>query len=87
VTVEGQQHRGVQGRLSDRFGTGGRAAYGLAGCAVAIGLCGLAAYLTKQPMLFPSLGPSALLFFENQPRLSPAPTTPSSAISSASWPA
>ena len=25
---------------------------------------GLAAYLTKQPLLFPSLGPAALLFFQ-----------------------
>jgi CBS domain-containing membrane protein len=62
---------GLQGRLSGRFGTGGRAAYGFAGSAVAIALCGLAAYLAKQPMLFPSLGPSALLFFEK-------PTAPES---------
>jgi CBS-domain-containing membrane protein len=71
VTVEDEQHRGMQDRLIDRFGTGGRAAYGFAGCAAAIGLCGLAAYLVKQPMLFPSLGPSALLFFEQ-------PTAPES---------
>jgi CBS domain-containing membrane protein len=38
---------------------------------VAVALCGLAAYLFKQPMLFPSLGPSALLFFEQ-------PTAPES---------
>jgi CBS domain-containing membrane protein len=71
VAVEDEQHKGLQGRLSDRFGAGGRAAYGFAGSAVAIGLCGLAAYLSKQPMLFPSLGPSALLFFEK-------PTAPES---------
>jgi hypothetical protein len=58
----------MQGCLIDRYGTGGRAAYGFAGCAVAITLCGLAAYLAKQPMLFPSLGPSALLFFGRFPR-------------------
>src|SRR5215217_3821202 len=40
-------------------------------CAVAVALCGLAAYLFKQPMLFPSLEPSALLFFEQ-------PTAPES---------
>jgi CBS domain-containing membrane protein len=71
VTVEDEQHQGIQGHLSDRFGVGGRAAYGSAGSAVTIALCGLAAYLAKQPMLFPSLGPSALLFFEK-------PTAPES---------
>ena len=38
---------------------------------MAVALCGLAAYLFKQPMLFPSLGPSALLFLEK-------PTAPES---------
>ncbi|MFL6186272.1 MAG: HPP family protein [Actinomycetes bacterium] len=71
MAVEDEQHKGLQGRLSDRFGTAGGTAYGFAGCAVAITLCGLAAYLAKQPMLFPSLGPSALLFFEK-------PTAPES---------
>jgi hypothetical protein len=42
-----------------------------AGCAIGIAVCGLAAYLAKQPLLFPSLGPSALLFFEK-------PTAPES---------
>ncbi len=32
------QERGLQRRLSDYFGPGGRAAYGFAGCVVAIGL-------------------------------------------------
>jgi CBS-domain-containing membrane protein len=71
VAVQDEQYKGLQGRLSDRFGTAGGTAYGFAGCAVAITLCGLAAYLAKQPMLFPSLGPSALLFFEK-------PTAPES---------
>jgi CBS-domain-containing membrane protein len=71
MTVEGERPKGIQGRLTDRFGSGGRAAYGFAGCAVVIAVCGLAAHLAKQPMLFPSLGPSALLFFEQ-------PTAPES---------
>jgi CBS domain-containing membrane protein len=71
MTVEGEQPRGIPGRLTDRFGTAGGAAYGFVGCAVAIAVCGLAAYLARQPMLFPSLGPSALLFFEK-------PTAPES---------
>jgi CBS domain-containing membrane protein len=71
MTVEGERPNELQGRLTDRFGSGGRAAYGFAGCAVVIAVCGLAAHLAKQPMLFPSLGPSALLFFEK-------PTAPES---------
>ncbi|HEU4896386.1 MAG TPA: HPP family protein [Actinomycetota bacterium] len=71
MSVEGQQHDGLQGRLAGRFGPGGGAVYGFAGCAIGIAVCGLAAYLAKQPLLFPSLGPSALLFFEK-------PTAPES---------
>src|SRR5215218_9481038 len=71
MTVEGDRPNEIQGRLIDRFGSGGRAAYGFAGCAVVIAVCGLAAHLARQPMLFPSLGPSALLFFEK-------PTAPES---------
>ena len=71
MPAEDEQPKGLQGRLSDRFGPGGGAAYGFAGCAVAIALCGLAAYLANQPILFPRLGPSALLFFEK-------PTAPES---------
>ena len=36
-------------REPNRCNTAGRAAYGFAGCAVAIALCGLAAYMAKQP--------------------------------------
>jgi CBS domain-containing membrane protein len=71
MPAEDEQPQGLHERLADRFGVGGRAAHGSAGCAVAVALCGLAAYLFKQPMLFPSLGPSALLFFEQ-------PTAPES---------
>jgi CBS domain-containing membrane protein len=71
MPVEDERPKGIPGRLTDRFGPGGGAAYGFAGCAVAIAVCGLAAHLARQPMLFPSLGPSALLFFEK-------PTAPES---------
>ncbi len=33
-------------------------------CLLALVVSGLAAYLLKQPLLFPSLGPTAFLFFE-----------------------
>ena len=40
------------------------ALYTFAACVPAAAVSGLAAYLTKQPLLFPSLGPTAFLFFE-----------------------
>ena len=53
-----KERHGLHRRLVERFG-------GRAGEAVyAFFACGLAAYLAKQPFLFPSLGPTALLFFE-----------------------
>ena len=57
--------RGLHGRLTERFGgRAGEAIYAFAACLLALGISGLAAYLAKQPLLFPSLGPTALLFFE-----------------------
>ena len=56
---------GLHGRLVERFGGRvGEAVYAFVACLLALGLSGLAAYLAKQPLLFPSLGPTALLFFE-----------------------
>ncbi|CAA9490591.1 MAG: hypothetical protein AVDCRST_MAG12-2068 [uncultured Rubrobacteraceae bacterium] len=58
-------HDGLHGRLVERFGSRvGEAVYAFVACLLALGLSGLAAYLAKQPLLFPSLGPTALLFFE-----------------------
>jgi CBS domain-containing membrane protein len=42
----------------------GDALYAFVACALAVAVSGLAAYFTRQPLLFPSLGPTALLFFE-----------------------
>jgi CBS domain-containing membrane protein len=56
---------GLHRRLAERFGDrAGEAAYAFFACGLALGTSGLAAYLAKQPLLFPSLGPTALLFFE-----------------------
>lgn len=41
---------------------GGGAPYAFLTCAVALGISGLAAHALRQPLLFPSLGPTALLF-------------------------
>jgi CBS domain-containing membrane protein len=57
-------HRyGLQHWLAERFGVAGDALYTFAAGVVAIAVSGLAAYLLKQPLLFPSLGPTALLIF------------------------
>ena len=57
-------YHGVHEKLVDRFGTKGDALYTFAACGLALAVSGLAAWLFKQPLLFPSLGPTALLFFE-----------------------
>jgi CBS domain-containing membrane protein len=63
VTEEG--YHGLRKRLVERFGTrGGEASYNFFGCLLALAVSGLAAYLFKEPLLFPSLGPTAFLFFE-----------------------
>ena len=54
-------HASLVGRLGERWG---EALYTFACCLLALGVSGFAAYLTKQPLLFPSLRPTALLFFE-----------------------
>jgi CBS domain-containing membrane protein len=61
--VEGEDRLGFHERLVDCFGERwGKAIYTFAACLLA--LSGLAAYFTGQPLLFPSLGPTAFLFFE-----------------------
>ena len=62
--------------LVQRFGTGGEALYAFIAALLAIAFSGAAAYLFKQPLLFPSLGPSVFLFFETPlaPNASPRNT-------------
>jgi CBS-domain-containing membrane protein len=63
--VPEKERHGLHRRLAERFGDrAGEAAYAFFACGLALGTSGLAAYLAKQPLLFPSLGPTALLFFE-----------------------
>jgi CBS domain-containing membrane protein len=57
-------YHGVHEKLVERYGRAGDALYTFVACMIALAVSGLAAYLTKQPLLFPSLGPAALLFFE-----------------------
>jgi CBS domain-containing membrane protein len=58
-------HDGFRERLVDRFGQRwGEATYTFVTCLIAVAVSGIAAYLAKQPLLFPSLGLTAFLFFE-----------------------
>lgn len=63
--MDGSGPPGPGGWLVRRFGDAGKAAYAFVSCALALTVSGLAAYLMKQPLLFPSLGPTAFLFFES----------------------
>jgi CBS domain-containing membrane protein len=62
--------------LALRSGNGGVAIYTFVGCMVTLGVSGLAAFVAKEPLLFPSLGPTAFLFFESpaSPQASPRNT-------------
>lgn len=62
--MAGNGYHGVHEKVVERFGVWGDALYTFFACTLALAVSGLAAYLTKQPLLFPSLGPAALLFFE-----------------------
>lgn len=55
----------LRGSLVGRFGDGGAAVYTFVACLISLGISGLAAYFARQPLLFPSLGPTAFLFFES----------------------
>ena len=54
---------GLHKTLVDRYDVRGDALYTFGGCLIALAISGLAAYLLKQPLLFPSLGPTTLLIF------------------------
>lgn len=54
--------------LNDRFGQRGIAFYAFLGCLSLIALIGITGLLLNRPMLFPSLGPTAILFFERGQR-------------------
>ncbi len=70
--MAGGEYHGVREQLVDRFGAEkGETIYTFVTCALALAVSGLAAWLFRQPLLFPSLGPTALLFFE-QPLAEPS---------------
>ena len=56
--------RGVNAWLYRRWGNRGNAVYTFAGGLLTIGLSGTLAWLLEEPLVFPSLGATAFLFFE-----------------------
>jgi len=59
-------YHGLHGKLVDRFGERtGEAIYSLVASTLAVGVSAFLAWFFKQPLLFPSLGPTAYLFFES----------------------
>ena len=59
-----REYPGFHGKLVDRFGVAGDALYVFVACLLALGISGLAAYFFREPLFFPSLGPTAFLLFE-----------------------
>ena len=59
-----EEHHGFHRLLVERLGERwGEALYTIVTCLLALAVSGLAAYAFRQPLLFPSLGPRALLLF------------------------
>lgn len=55
----------VLGRLTSSYGRFGAGCYGAILCMVTVAVLGIVGLATHQPWLFPSLGPTVLLFFES----------------------
>src|SRR4051812_17224935 len=66
----------VRQRMISSKGSVGAAAYAAALCLVVLAIAGAVGLLTKLPWLFPSLGPTVMLFFESpqQPAARPVNT-------------
>ena len=69
-------HGGLLGAAEDRAGRAGGGAYAFTLCLLVMGAAGLVGLLVHQPFLFPSLGPTLMLFFESprQPAAAPRNT-------------
>lgn len=64
--MTGNEYHGLHKRLVERFGaTVGEALYSFIASALAVGVSAVAAWFFELPLLFPSLGPTAYLFFES----------------------
>jgi CBS domain-containing membrane protein len=60
-----EEYHGFHKRLVERLGSKrGESVYTFVACLLALAVSGVVAWLFEQPLLFPSLGPTAFLFFE-----------------------
>jgi CBS-domain-containing membrane protein len=64
---------GVLARAEERAGRAGGAVYAFLLCAAALAAVGVVALVVGQPYLFPSLGPTVMLFFESPMQKASAP--------------
>jgi CBS-domain-containing membrane protein len=64
---------GFKGWLATRLGHSGAALFAFIGCLAAVALVGVVGLWLAWPLLFPSLGPTVLLFFEKEPKPSSWP--------------
>lgn len=64
-----QDPSGFKKWLDKHYDQKGMAFYAFAGCLLTMILLGLTALLLQWPLLFPSLGPTVILFFERGQRL------------------
>ncbi|KOT37823.1 hypothetical protein ADK41_17570 [Streptomyces caelestis] len=64
---------GLLQAAEERMGRIGAGAYACALCGTVLALCGLVGLLVHQPFLFPSLGPTVMLFFESPRQPASAP--------------
>jgi CBS-domain-containing membrane protein len=63
--MDEEGYHGLRKQLVERLGIRwGEVLYNFVGCLLALLVSGLAASVLKEPLLFPSLGPTAFLFFE-----------------------
>jgi CBS-domain-containing membrane protein len=65
LDVTGAGPSSVLGRARERYGALGAGGYALLMCLVVLAMAGCVGLLLHQPWLFPSLGPTAMLFFES----------------------
>ncbi|TQM79361.1 HPP family protein [Saccharothrix saharensis] len=73
MSVVGEEPGGVLGAAERRAGRLGAGGYAFALCLAVLAAVGGVALLVEQPYLFPSLGPTVMLFFESPRQKSAAP--------------
>lgn len=73
IDVTGAATRSVRTRARERYGVLGAGGYAFILCLLVLAVAGCVGLLLHQPWLFPSLGPTAMLFFESPDQESARP--------------